>query len=81
MLKVYGSRLCPDCVEAEEILKKNHVTYEFIEIIETTIKLKEFLVLRDNLDIFKEMKEEGKIGIPCFVSPEKTTLNLDDILK
>lgn len=81
MLKVYGTKLCPDCVEAEDILKKNKIIYEFIEITESTAKLKEFLVLRDQLEIFKEIKEQGKIGIPCFVNSEKITLKLSDLIK
>lgn len=80
MLKIYGMKLCPDCVETMEILEKNKIKYEFVEITETTANLKEFLVLRDKMDEFGEVKKEGKIGIPCFVNQGEITLDLEAVL-
>lgn len=68
MIKVYGTPLCPDCEEAEEYLKAHGVVYEYVNITETTANLKAFLKIRDaQNEVFKETKEVGGIGIPCFV--------------
>ena len=48
MPKVYGSMLCPDCVEAKEYFEKVNYKYEFVNITESMKNLKEFLALRDN---------------------------------
>ena len=44
MPKVYGSMLCPDCVEAKEYFEKVNYKYEFINITESMKNLKEFLL-------------------------------------
>ena len=43
MPKVYGSMLCPDCVEAKEYFEKVNYKYEFVNITESMKNLKEFL--------------------------------------
>ena len=47
MPKMYGSMLCPDCVEAKEYFEKINYKYEFVNITESMANLKEFLHLRD----------------------------------
>lgn len=42
-LTVYGSMLCPDCVEAERILKERRIAHEFINITDSMANLKAFL--------------------------------------
>ena len=37
--------------------------------------LKAFLKLRDTLEIFRPVREEGRIGIPCIVDGEKVALD------
>lgn len=76
MLKIYGSMLCPDCVECREDLEKAGVEYEFLDFAESLKNLKEFLKIRDNSDLFDIARAEGKIGIPCIVR-EDETVSLD----
>lgn len=72
MLKVYGSHLCSGCRKAKEKLDNEGVEYEFLDITENLSYLKELLKFRDNLDIYDEMKEIGRIGIPTFVYDDGT---------
>ena len=74
MLKIYGSMLCPDCVQCRADLDKAGVAYEYLDFSESLLHLKEFLVLREN-PIFDTIRSEGKIGIPCLVK-ENGTLTL-----
>lgn len=76
MLKIYGSMLCPDCVECREDLDKAGVEYEFLDFSESLKNLKGFLKLRDGSPLFDESRAEGKIGIPC-IQCEDGSLTLD----
>lgn len=69
---IYGSMLCPDCVECRKDLDESGVTYEYREITENLLYLKEFLKLRDEHAVFASVKAEGKIGIPCIVRDDGT---------
>lgn len=69
---VYGSMLCPDCVQCRKDLDESGIAYEYREITENLFYLKEFLKLRDELDLFTQIKAEGKIGIPCIVADDGT---------
>ena len=71
MLKIYGSMLCPDCVQCRADLDKAGVAYEYLDFSESLLHLKEFLVLREN-PIFDTIRSEGKIGIPCLVKEDGT---------
>ena len=70
MLKIYGSMLCPDCVECCNVLEKARIPYVFLEFGDDLRNLKEFLSLRDTEEVFSEIKNNGKIGIPCIVSDD-----------
>lgn len=73
---IYGSMLCPDCVECCKKLDASGTPYTFCEFSEDLANLKTFLKLRDTLEIFDAVKAEGKIGIPCIVREDGTvTLN------
>ena len=67
MLKIYGSMLCPDCVACCEDLDRAGVRYEFLDFADSIKNLKEFLAVRDREDLFKEVRSNGSIGIPCIV--------------
>ena len=56
MPKMYGSMLCPDCVEAKEYFEKINYKYDFVNITESMANLKEFLHLRDTRKEFEEVK-------------------------
>lgn len=67
MLKIYGSMLCPDCVDCCRELKAEGVTFEFCDFADAIVNLKEFLKIRDENPVFDELRGTGKIGIPCIV--------------
>jgi glutaredoxin-related protein len=70
MLKIYGSMLCKDCVQCREDLDNAGISYDYLDFKDDLKNLKEFLALRDSLDIFQSAKENGIIGIPCIVDDE-----------
>ncbi len=81
MLKIYGSMLCPDCVECREDLDRAGVEYEFLDFAKDLKNLKAFLKLRDENPLFDECRAEGKIGIPCIETEDgKITLSWDDFM-
>ena len=72
MLKIYGSMLCPDCVECRADLDRAGVEYEYLDFSESLKNLKEFLKIRDNSKLFDQVREHGSIGIPCIVEEDGT---------
>ena len=81
MPKVYGSMLCPDCVEAKEYFEKVNYKYEFINITESMKNLKEFLALRDNRKEFDDVKKLGYIGIPAILTDDNKIILGDEVLQ
>lgn len=78
---IYGSMLCPDCVKCRQELDEAGVCYEYRDFSENLQYLKEFLALRDQEPIFEASRKNGKIGIPCLVTPEGTvTLSWEEFL-
>lgn len=69
MLKIYGSMMCPDCVQCRKELDEAGVAYEYLDFADSLKNLKEFLKLRED-PIFDEIKANGSIGIPCIVDEE-----------
>lgn len=67
MIKVYGSRHCPDCINFEHNLKKNGLEFEFVDINENMPNLKAFLNMRDNNPTFEKTIKYGYVGIPAIV--------------
>ena len=57
-------KACPDCVEAEEILKEKGIQYLYMEFSDNIGYLKRFLTLRDTNPIFDEVKEKGFTLVP-----------------
>ncbi|MVX64304.1 glutaredoxin [Clostridium chromiireducens] len=81
-ITMYGTAICPDCVEAKVILE-NHkdIELDYKNITESTKLLKEFLSYRDNDKMFANIVKEGKIGIPFFILEDGTkTLDIFDYL-
>lgn len=39
----------------------------YIDITDSMLNLKRFLKLRDNKPEFKEVREVGRVGVPCLV--------------
>lgn len=67
MMKVYGSKMCKDCVELKRNFDHYHIEYEFLDVNENLKTLKEFLFLRDTLPVFDEVKSVHAIGLPTLV--------------
>lgn len=70
MFKVYGSMMCPDCLWLKLNFDTYNIEYEFIDINENLKNLKEFLKLRDHLEVFDRLKEVGDIGLPAVVKED-----------
>ena len=64
---IYGSMLCPDCVECCKDLDAAGKAYTFCDFSDDLAHLKAFLKIRDREPVFEGVKQEGKIGIPCLV--------------
>ena len=69
---IYGSDLCPDCINCKADLDKAGVVYEYRSITEHLPYMKEFLAIRDREQIFDGPREAGGIGIPCLVGEDGT---------
>ena len=76
MLKIYGSMLCPDCVQCRKDLDKAGVDYEYLDFADSLPALKAFLALRDRDPLFDEVRRNGSIGIPCLID-EQGSVSLD----
>ena len=76
MLKIYGSMMCPDCVECRRDLDEAGVASEYLDFADDLRNLKAFLALRDKEPAFETVRTEGKIGIPCILR-EDGSVTLD----
>lgn len=67
MVIIYGTMQCPDCVQLIKQLDEQQISYDYRDISENLLYLKEFLSLRDREAVFAPVKEEGRIGVPCII--------------
>ncbi len=74
MIKIYGSDMCPDCIECKADLNKRNVEFEYADINESLQNLKDFLLLRDSDPAFNDITGSGYIGIPAIVTDDKRVL-------
>ena len=74
---IYGTHRCPDCENAERVLKAKGIDYEYVNIFGSTRGMKEFLKLRDHREEFDKIKEAGSIGVPCFYFPENERIEFE----
>lgn len=72
MLKVYGSRMCPDCQACKANFDYYKVDYKFIDVMESLKNLKDFLILRDTEPCFERLKKIHDIGLPGIVDEDGT---------
>ena len=72
MIKVYGSKFCPDCVNCELNFKTYGIEFEYFDINEGLRNLKKFLILRDSEPVFERLKAIHDIGIPACVDEDGT---------
>lgn len=64
---VFGSRHWPDCEPAKEFLSENGIKFIYLDITDSMLNLKRFLKYRDEAPEFKEVKEAGRVGVPCII--------------
>lgn len=64
---VFGSKHWPGCEPAKEYLSDHDIKFVYLDITENMLNLKMFLKYRDNYEVFKEIKEAGRVGLPCIV--------------
>lgn len=70
---MYGTEICPDCVEAKAKLETcSNLELDYRNITKSTKTLKEFLYHRDHDEMFAAVIKEGRIGIPFFVLEDGT---------
>ena len=82
MIRIFGTKLCKDCVKCLEELDEAGVTYEYLDFSESILYLKEFLKYRDVDPAFSEIRSIGGIGVPCIQKEDGTlTLQWEEFLK
>ena len=82
MLKIYGSEMCPDCINCKHNLDKYNIEYEFIDINKSLRDLSIFLQMRDSNPVFDHCKEINDIGLPALVKEDgEVFLNWEGYLK
>ena len=78
-MKVYGADICIDCRNYKAIQESRGLEAEYINITESTERLKEFLEIRDTDPLMEEVKERHGIGIPLFVREDGVkTFDMDE---
>lgn len=84
-ISIYGSRLCPDTVEALEIFERKGIAHKYLDITRDLANLKAFLKYRDAEPVYGAVRASGGIGIPLFIitggDKEIITLDMDEALK
>lgn len=76
-LRFYGSEICSGCRQALSLFyEQGFEDFTYIDITANTANMKEFLALRNTRPEFAQIREEGRIGIPCFVQ-EDGSLSFD----
>jgi len=83
---VFGSKHWSGCEPAKEFLSENEVKFLYLDIAESMLNLKLFLKHRDHAPEFKEIREGGRVGVPCVVINDGEqiifdykTLNINDL--
>lgn len=79
---VIGSHLCPPTLYALNRLSEAGAEITFKNISASLTDLKAYLAMRDTSPVYADIREKGKIGIPCFVLEDGTvTRDLEQVLK
>ena len=64
---VVGSHLCPDTLYALQQLAAAGAEIDFKDILSCHADLKAYLNLRDNSDLYAQIRGTECLGIPCFI--------------
>lgn len=63
----------------KEFLSSNAIKYAYIDISSGMLGLKKFLKLRDRRPEFTEIKNAGRIGIPCIEIEDKLFFSEEEL--
>ena len=81
-LILIGSHLCQYTLYALNKLKDYKVKIDFKDILSCHADLKAYLNLRDNSDLYAQIRGTERLGIPCFIREDgNITLDLAEVLK
>ncbi|WP_251389358.1 glutaredoxin [Mediterraneibacter agrestimuris] len=81
-ITVIGSHLCPDTLYALNKLSAAGIEVSFKDILSCHADLMSYLLLRDNSEVYAEIRGNERLGVPCFVLEDGTvTLDINEILK
>ena len=72
MLRIYGTSLCKDCTSCIYDLSCAGIEFKFMDFSDDISNLKEFLKIRDSSPLFENIRNSGRIGIPCLVKDDGT---------
>ena len=79
---VIGSHLCPDTLYALNRLSEAGAEIDFKNLSASLSDLKAYLALRQDSPVYADIRENGGIGIPCFILEDGTvTRNLQTALQ
>ncbi|SDI87784.1 Glutaredoxin-related protein [Pseudobutyrivibrio sp. 49] len=82
MLKIYGRDDCPDCVACKASFDEAGLEYDFRDIGKSLKDMAVFIKIRDINEVFDEIVEAGKIGIPALVFEDRSvTLDWEEYLE
>ena len=78
---VIGSHLCPDTLYALNWLSAVGAEVDFKNLSASLSDLKIYLALRQDSPVYADIRENGGIGIPCFILEDGTvTRDLQAVL-
>lgn len=82
---IFGSQHWGGCGLAKEYLSEKGIKFAYLDIGEGLFNLKLFLKYRDNSPEFQQVRESGRVGLPCIVINDGerivfdyTTLDMED---
>lgn len=79
-MTVIGSHLCTDTIYAICKLKEKNIDFDFKNISSDFQALKDFMKVREEAACYEEVRKNGGLGIPCFITEEKVTLDIKEVL-
>lgn len=80
-ITVIGSHLCPDTLAALNRLSAAGAEITYKDILSCHADLRAYLNLRDNSELYAQIRGTDRMGIPCFVREDGSmTLDIGDIL-
>lgn len=63
----------------KEFLSSKEIPFEYVDITGSMLGLKKFLKIRDHREEYREIREAGRVGIPCVVVEDRLYFSEDSI--